>query len=804
MIGEQYLNILQADLFGQRRKVNSLKPDYRNRLNIPKYDKNLMPLQKVTIGSGTWTEVNPKVPRVDYLSIHFRDSLNGWAVGAQGAIIYSTDGGNKWMAINSPVTNNLLNVKNFNNQVIVAGGFNGTIIRSADGGQSWSLIQTGGVGNLWETEVINDSTAFMCGTNSSLLKTTNYGITWLPINTGINLNYWSLDFINQDIGFISCDSGKVLKTTDGGYTWILMNTGFTKHLYRIKALSEMHIVAGGQGTIYTFNGGITWNSSVNGGPIDAMAFINDSVGFVVGYSSPNFIDKTTDGGQSWLTYSANDIGSYGLMFVDEAIGFNAGSDIVIKKTTDTGATWVQKIIKDDFTNVWSISEHIAFAVGEVVYKTIDGGWTWNSTFPYDPENIGLASVFFIDSLTGFVGTNNLVRVYKTTDAGETWIRKNVTGVNVLNESIYDIFFINNSLGFASTGGGAVIKTTDGGENWFATTNSVYGVAIQFLDSLNGFTLSGWLNKTTDGGNSWVQILYPHINNPTDLFFLNDQKGWILSIDQLVITTDGGSNWTQIPEVTDFGFGYFNWSSNKRGFITGLKSYETNDSGHTWNEITNEVGYPVRMHSGNLYSGYGVGGSGLILKYFDSTYLPVELVSFNADVEINNAIISWVTVTELNNRGFDLLRSTNNNDFKAIAFIKGKGNSTSINYYSYKDNNLANGNYKYRLKQIDYNGETEFSKIIEVNLSSKKAYHFIYPNPFNNNAIITFSLPATGTAKLSVYNTLGEEIITLFNDIAEGGKEYRVNVESNNLSSGVYYYTIVQNKKLIVGKMLIIK
>ena len=118
-----------------------LSPDYRNQLNIPKYSKEYFPLQKAVTTSGVWTELNPKVPRVDYLGIDFINPDTGWAVGAQGAIIYSTDGGNKWNTANSPVTNVLLNVKSFNKQIILAGGYNKTIIRSIDGGKNWSLIQ---------------------------------------------------------------------------------------------------------------------------------------------------------------------------------------------------------------------------------------------------------------------------------------------------------------------------------------------------------------------------------------------------------------------------------------------------------------------------------------------------------------------------------------------------------------------------------------------------------------------------------------------------------------------------------------
>jgi photosystem II stability/assembly factor-like uncharacterized protein len=790
--------------------TDTLKPDYRNHINIPEYDPALMPLDRQANSTGVWTEVNPKVPRVDYLGIHFVNKDTGWAVGAQGAIIYSTDGGEKWIASNSPITNTLLSVKSFNSQIIIAGGFNGSIIRSTDSGLSWQIIQTGGVGNLWETEIINDSTAFMCGTDSTLLKTKNYGISWQPINTGINLNYWAIDFIDQQIGFIACDSGKILKTIDGGNSWNLINTGFNKHLYRIKALSEMHIVAGGQGTLYTFNGGITWNSSIGGGPIDAMAFLNDSIGFVAGYSSPNFIDKTTNGGQTWLALSAPDIGAFCLTFVNDSIGFNAGLNLVIKKTIDGGNTWKQKIIKDSFLNVWSISEDRAFALGSVishgvVYKTTDGGLNWNTSLSI--EQGGFNSVFFVDSLTGFVGTSSNVRIYKTTDAGGTWVSKTITGVTNFYAPIYDIYFVDNLNGFACTGGGAFLKTIDGGENWFATADNVYGLAVQFFDSLKGYVLSGTLKKTTDGGFTWYQYILPN-TSPTDFYFFNELNGWFLAYGDLYKTTNGGTSWNIIQNITGIGYQYFNWINEERGFISGTKVFYTLDSGNTWNDITNEIGFPrIHLHLANEYSGYAVGGSGLIVKYIDTSYVPVELTSFSVQTNDNNCLLQWATASELNNKGFYIERKKESGIYESLCFLNGKGTTTEKNEYLYNDLNLSDGLYKYRLKQVDFDGSYKFSNEVSINILSNPELFELsqnYPNPFNPVTKITFRTGKNGNAKLTIYNLLGEKIKTLFNNYVEAGKYYEVSFEADDLSTGFYIYVLVQFNKREVRKMLYLK
>ena len=68
-------------------QTDTLKPDYRNRINLPEYNQTSKSLQKINSGSGTWTELNPKVPRVDYVGVNFIDIYTGWACGANGALI---------------------------------------------------------------------------------------------------------------------------------------------------------------------------------------------------------------------------------------------------------------------------------------------------------------------------------------------------------------------------------------------------------------------------------------------------------------------------------------------------------------------------------------------------------------------------------------------------------------------------------------------------------------------------------------------------------------------------------------------
>lgn len=176
-------------------------------------------------------------------------------------------------------------------------------------------------------------------------------------------------------------------------------------------------------------------------------------------------------------------------------------------------------------------------------------------------------------------------------------------------------------------------------------------------------------------------------------------------------------------------------------------------------------------------------------------VPVELIAFNASASGNNAIITWETSTETNNKGFDIERKTGK-DFVKIAFVSGKGTTTEASAYSYSDklNNVADGKIVYRLKQIDFDGKITYSKEVTVNYTGGPRSYTLsqnYPNPFNPSTVIKFALPYSSSVKLTVYNIAGQEVKVLVNGVKSAGThDVSFNLrEGSNLSSGVYFYSL---------------
>jgi len=179
-------------------------------------------------------------------------------------------------------------------------------------------------------------------------------------------------------------------------------------------------------------------------------------------------------------------------------------------------------------------------------------------------------------------------------------------------------------------------------------------------------------------------------------------------------------------------------------------------------------------------------------YRPSSIVPVELISFTAIASGNSVLLNWDTANELNNKGFEIERSSVNGQWLLVGFVDGNGTTTQQQNYFYKDCNLTSGKYAYRLKQIDYDGSFEYSKEIEVDLFSPLIYSLEqnYPNPFNPTTTIKFSIAEQAGVTLRVYNILGKEIKTLIEkELTSGEYIIQWNGKDANdviLPSGVYF------------------
>ena len=143
--------------------------------------------------------------------------------------------------------------------------------------------------------------------------------------------------------------------------------------------------------------------------------------------------------------------------------------------------------------------------------------------------------------------------------------------------------------------------------------------------------------------------------------------------------------------------------------------------------------------------------------------------------------------------------------KRLDLLNGSGNSNSTKAYSFTDKTGTNDKYIYRLKQIDANGRFSYSKEIEVESGTPTAYALEqnYPNPFNPSTVISYQVPVQSSVQIDVFNSIGEKVAVLVNEVKEAGY-YEAEFNASSLSSGIYFYTIKAGDFINVKKMMMMK
>jgi len=195
----------------------------------------------------------------------------------------------------------------------------------------------------------------------------------------------------------------------------------------------------------------------------------------------------------------------------------------------------------------------------------------------------------------------------------------------------------------------------------------------------------------------------------------------------------------------------------------------------------------------------------IFIFYKPLIVPVELTSFTADYLGTKVNLQWSTASETNNMGFDIEKSSDQNNWTKLGFVPGSGTTTKITHYSYLDDNILNGISYYRLKQIDFDGSVNYSPIVNVEVAVPQEFILSqnYPNPFNPTSKIDYALPNESFVTLSIYNILGDEIAVLVNEKKPAGS-YSLEFDATNLPSGVYFYRLQADSFVDTKKMTLVK
>jgi len=168
-------------------------------------------------------------------------------------------------------------------------------------------------------------------------------------------------------------------------------------------------------------------------------------------------------------------------------------------------------------------------------------------------------------------------------------------------------------------------------------------------------------------------------------------------------------------------------------------------------------------------------------------LPVELVSFNVVRMRTGYSVEWKTASETNNAGFAIEQSSNRELWQEVGYVPGAGTTQSSRHYSYTVQSDEDGLQRFRLRQVDLDGASTYSSIIEI-LSELPGTHFLsgaYPNPFNPSTSFSLLVAVEQDVRIDVYDILGQRLTTLFDGRMEANVSRLFRLDGAGFPSGTY-------------------
>ncbi|MEO8665555.1 MAG: YCF48-related protein [Ignavibacteria bacterium] len=693
---------------------------------------------------NVWNWIQP-VPTGNLLySVSFPEANTGYAAGAFGTIIKTTDGGLTWALQSSQSDKDLSEILFVNSNTGFAAGKDGIILRTSDGGKNWFQCSSGVSSYLHDIFFINETAGYITGLSGTILKTKDGGIKWQQPKSIINASLFCMSFLNESTGVIG-GYNTILKTINGGKTFTQLNADIdpSTAVTGIAYADSITIYAAGNsphGIFYkSVNAGLNWTKTsldlpyLFGGSVDlvrSICFVDKNSGYII--TDFGTILRTSTGGINWTKDSsfrpsyAKSFTMYDINFSDALhINISGGGGTIIR-STDGGIKWFtaagnkKTIYKSCFTD-----NSTGFAVGEngSVIKTENGGSSWDSLDTFTTK--ALRAIYFEGDKTGYVAGDRGV-IFKTTDLGRSWTDQ----THYTNLDYNDIRFIN-EIGIAAGGNpengrAFIFKTDNGGVNWYEVYDSLgFGVlnSVAFLNNTNWFAAgsNGDILKSFDAGESWHSY-----------------------------------------HITDEDLRSISFSDPLNGFIAGTYGavFKTEDGGNEWERkfpgpvnTLNSINYPK---AGKVII---AGNSGTIVTSDDGGN-------------------SWSIIPKITT-----------NELFAVSEVN--------------DELFAFGEYGTILSS-KVSGNT-LASVSDKEVIDPAAYLYQnFPNPFNPETVINYSISKSSNVILKVYDARGREVNVLINKIQNAGK-YGVTFTGNDLAGGIYFYSLsIDNRIVSAKKMLVLK
>ena len=798
-------------------------------------------------------------------SVYFIDNNLGWVAG-NGVLLKTNNGGINWTKY---ITGSsiLYSIYFLNESTGWAAGdlfYSPVLSKTTNAGINWTSVSCNGIQSIKSVRFINNNTGWVCGIGSEcLLKTTNGGIGWIPQSQSQD-DIEEIYLLNENTGWTIGGSG-IYKTTNGGMNWTNQLTDSYK-LYSIYFTDTFNGWAiGPYGKIYkTSNGGTNWISipRITSNSFKSVFLYNENLGWVVGYGGTilnmNYHNDNIDAGVAKVLYPdsaqilsldcnynkvihpavelKNFTGNVSNSIINVFIEIQDENNIIYSDHKQTTLFFEQldTIYFDSCTfSADESGEILKYKIRSWTTSDIDSNIindSIKSTFKITNPNYGFADLskyYFLNSSDG-ANCLPLQPYYNWEDTtGSTSLIINSQPVVPYTEynSFYfcgsfrlaDVLPAGRKFRFFGTCYDTIIIANNGvigfGGASIGRMNVPFPDAIPSLNAPHPAIFPLWY---------WVNMTDPEITGRNLKYKITDDK-FIVTYDRVPLynaTIDNNDYVTyQVILETTSGCGSENgkikvqYNYEKSG-STFINNYNNNNLNQMTIGIQNQEG-DIALQYRRSESNHSVTvpgplfGSPLALEFAPvNSVLPVELESFVSSVNENNVSLIWVVNSQVNNYGFDIERQIVNEHtvWNKIGSVAGNGTVTNTKEYSFTDKNLSTGKYKYRLKQIDYNGNLSYYELqneVVVGVPVKFFLSQNYPNPFNPKTTIEFDIVKESNVILKVFDISGREIKTLINELKPAGY-YSVFFDGSNFATGIYFYKISADNFSDVKRMMLIK
>ena len=299
----------------------------------------------VNLVTVSWTKQTTPVSD-SLFCVYFINPLQGWAGGANGKLITTTDGGTTWATQTTNTTAAILDVKFIDASTGWFTTRGGIIKKTTNGGANWISQNSGVANDIYVLQVLDANTCFATA-ETYLLKTANGGSTWTK-QTAPNSNpTYCLSMLNATTGYCVDFSGSLYKTTDGGANWnfVTYTNGNSATRFLMNSLGVGYVAGNGSMIAATTDFGTTWSSGyTNSGQIYALAAYGNSTVWAAGQY--NTIVKSTNGGSTWVNEPINANNNptfYSIFFVDANNGWVVGDNGLVMHTINGGMVGVEDV-----------------------------------------------------------------------------------------------------------------------------------------------------------------------------------------------------------------------------------------------------------------------------------------------------------------------------------------------------------------------------------------------------------------------------------------------------------------------------